>query len=168
VRIVQPQKGIGLTRLVNATETISLLSFLSSPLITNSTSPFARAVQPPTITMSVPRSFPPSSFPSFHLHPFPHSSLPTKLDELTTKEIALSWILYDNLDTATWRKLLRIWRARREKERGSIEADSDPVFELLAMDWQLPEQSQFDQLDSAQLAVSLHASRPTRSLVLGS
>ncbi|GAA5946823.1 hypothetical protein JCM3765_002032 [Sporobolomyces pararoseus] len=102
--------------------------------------------------MSVPRSFPPSAFPSFHLHEFTHSSLPTKLDDLSTKEIALSWLLLDNLDTTTRRKLLRIWRARREKERGSSEPGSSPIFELLDLDWEVSEDMDLNALDSAQLA----------------
>ncbi|GAA5994566.1 hypothetical protein JCM5350_006492 [Sporobolomyces pararoseus] len=102
--------------------------------------------------MSVPRSFPPSAFPAFHLHEFPHSSLPTKLDDLSTKEIALSWLILDNLGTTTRRKLLRIWRARREKERGSSEHCSSPVFELLDLDWQVSEDMDLDTLESAQLA----------------
>ncbi|GAA5877714.1 hypothetical protein JCM16303_000212 [Sporobolomyces ruberrimus] len=99
------------------------------------------------------RAIPASAFPFFHLRPFPHrSSLPTRLEDLTTDEIALSWLLLD-VDTATWRKLLRIWRARREKERSSTDqTPEDPVFELLDMNWPLSEDLDLAFLHSAQLA----------------
>ncbi|GAA5851128.1 hypothetical protein JCM5353_004572 [Sporobolomyces roseus] len=100
--------------------------------------------------MSAPRAYQPSSFPFFHLHPFTYSTLPDQFDQLTTQEIALAHLLLDNLDQATWRKLLRTWRARREKERGSSNADSTPSFALLDMSWPIPEDLGF--LDSAQIA----------------
>lgn len=118
-------------------------------------SPLSRAgARPRTLPMTA-RAIPASAFPFFHLRPFPHrSSLPTRLEDLTTDEIALSWLLLD-VDTATWRKLLRIWRARREKERSSTDqTPEDPVFELLDMNWPLSEDLDLAFLHSAQLAVS--------------
>lgn len=103
--------------------------------------------------MSTPSSYPSTAFPSFHLHPYPHSSLPSRLDDLTTEEIALSWLLLDGLDTTQWRKSLRIWRARRDKKRTSIDESETPVFELMDLGWEVSEDG-LDQLDSAQLAVS--------------
>ncbi|GAA5905734.1 uncharacterized protein JCM6883_005430 [Sporobolomyces salmoneus] len=101
--------------------------------------------------MSTPSSYPSTAFPSFHLHPYPHSSLPSRLDDLTTEEIALSWLLLDGLDTTQWRKSLRIWRARRDKKRTSIDESETPVFELMDLGWEVSEDG-LDQLDSAQLA----------------
>ncbi|GAA6014530.1 hypothetical protein JCM11491_004527 [Sporobolomyces phaffii] len=102
--------------------------------------------------MSAAPSFSASAFPFFHLLPFPQS-LPSQLDSLKTEEIAVSWLLLD-LDSATWRKLLRLWRARREKARGSTDGDQvSPVFELLDMNFDLAQDTNFGFLDSAQLAV---------------
>lgn len=103
-------------------------------------------------SMSTLLSFPPTAFPAFHLELFPRTSLPTQLEDLTTPEIALSALLLDEIDADSYRRLLRIWRARREKERTASDPSREPVFELLDLDWQLTEDS-LDSLDSVQLAV---------------
>lgn len=127
------------------------MSLVQQPLTFQLAKPSATLGVTSSSTMSAPRSFPPSSFPFFHLHPFPYSTLPPSLDQLTTQEIALSHILLNELDQGSWRKLVRIWRARREKERGSSNLDQTPSFALLDMSWPIPEDLGF--LDSAQLAV---------------
>ena len=88
-------------------------------------------------SMSTLLSFPPTAFPAFHLEPFPRTSLPSQLEDLTTPEIALSALLLDEVDADSYRRLLRVWRARRDKER----TVSDPSRELLDLDWQLTEVS---------------------------
>ncbi|GAA6061743.1 hypothetical protein JCM10212_000476 [Sporobolomyces blumeae] len=99
-----------------------------------------------------PSAVPPTAFPFFHLHPFPHQVLPADLNALSTAEIALSWLVLNAVNSVAWTKLLHIWRARREKARTSTVGANPKAFELLDLNWSLPAEADIGFLSSVQIA----------------
>lgn len=124
--------------------------------------------QPTASTSRAPPQPPkPDLFPGFNLIDVNFELHQDRLDNLTSGQLVACWIVpHPDLDDTVQRKILRLWRGRRERGRKQIgtvalgalapdhlrERDPFVGMELADLTWEIP--ADLKSLTSAELAVS--------------